>query len=60
MDWLERWFGFAPDNGDGSAELLIVVAATTVIVVGLAWLHPYSRNAVVKFITRALSQRNIE
>ena len=25
MDWIERWFGFAPDNGDGSLELLIML-----------------------------------
>ena len=29
MDWLEQWFGIAPDNGDGSLELLIVLTALT-------------------------------
>ena len=36
MDWLEQWFGFAPDNGDGSLELLIVLtilAADAVFVI---------------------------
>lgn len=27
MDWIERWFGFAPDNGDGSLEWAISIAA---------------------------------
>jgi hypothetical protein len=26
MDWIERWFGFAPDNGDGSVEALVFIA----------------------------------
>jgi len=26
MDWLERFFGLNPDQGDGSVESLIVVA----------------------------------
>jgi len=25
MDWIERWFGLSPDNGDGSLELLLVL-----------------------------------
>jgi len=26
MDWIERWFDVAPDNGDGSLEMMVVVA----------------------------------
>ena len=26
MDWIERWFGFAPDNGDGGVEMLVLTA----------------------------------
>jgi len=26
MDWIERWFGISPDNGDGSLEMLYLVA----------------------------------
>jgi hypothetical protein len=32
MDWIELWFGFSPDNGDGSVELLVSLG----VVVGLA------------------------
>ena len=28
MDWIERWFGAAPDNGDGTLELLLDTPAT--------------------------------
>jgi hypothetical protein len=31
MDFIERWFGVSPDGGDGSLELLWIVA----IVLGL-------------------------
>ncbi len=31
MDFIERWFGVAPDNGDGSLELLWIVAIVLVV-----------------------------
>jgi hypothetical protein len=33
VDWFEQLFGFAPDNGDGSLELLIflVIAAAVIL-----------------------------
>jgi hypothetical protein len=34
MDWIERWFGMSPDDGDGSLEGLIFVA---LVVIGV-WL----------------------
>jgi len=30
MDWIERLFGVAPDGGDGTTEMLYVVAAIAV------------------------------
>lgn len=33
MDWIERWFGISPDNGDGSLEWLVVCVT---IIAGLA------------------------
>jgi hypothetical protein len=38
-DWFERFFEFAPDGGDGSAEwgLTLSLAACTVGFVALAW-----------------------
>ena len=35
MDWIERWFGMSPDNGDGSLEGLVVVTLVVVAVCGL-------------------------
>jgi hypothetical protein len=32
MDFIERWFGLSPDNGDGSLELLWIVAFVAAIV----------------------------
>jgi len=37
MDWIETWFGFSPDNGDGTAEWLIVAAALLIGVVVATW-----------------------
>ena len=31
MDFIERLFGFAPDNGDGSTEILWLVVLALVI-----------------------------
>ena len=31
MDFIERSFGFAPDNGDGSVEWLLVLVPLTAI-----------------------------
>ena len=31
MDFIERLFGFAPDNGDGSTEILWLVVLAIVI-----------------------------
>ena len=30
MDWIEKLFGFAPDGGNGSTEVMIVFAACLV------------------------------
>jgi hypothetical protein len=35
MDFIERWFGFSPDHGDGSFEALILIALV-IIISGLA------------------------
>jgi hypothetical protein len=31
MDFLERFFGFSPDGGDGSMEVLIIIALLLVV-----------------------------
>jgi hypothetical protein len=46
MDFIERWFGLSPDNGDGSLELLWIVAVVAAIVAVtfrrqiFSWLSP--------------------
>ena len=46
MDFLERFFGFSPDHGDGSIEALILIAAVIIIFsVGLGYFHkPHVRD----------------
>ena len=31
MDFIERWFGFAPDHGEGHLEAIILIALVTII-----------------------------
>ena len=38
MDFIERYLGFAPDGGDGSMEILVLVAIVAIVVVGALWL----------------------
>jgi hypothetical protein len=40
MDWIERWFGWSPDGGDGSLEILLAVFFS---VVGVALLAAVAR-----------------
>jgi hypothetical protein len=44
MDWIERIFGFVPDDGDGSLEFLIVVVATLLAAAAVGC-HPRMRRA---------------
>jgi hypothetical protein len=52
MDWIEQWFGFAPDNGDGSVELLIMVFVATVIAVAVVWKVRPARAAALRFFAQ--------
>jgi hypothetical protein len=49
MDWIEQWFGFAPDDGDGTLELSIMLAVAAVIVVAVVWWVPRARTAALRF-----------
>ena len=31
MDFIERWFGVSPDGGDGSLEMLYLIAIVVVV-----------------------------
>lgn len=52
MDWIEQWFGFAPDNGDGTLELLIMLVVSAVIVVAVVWRVPRTRSAAMRFFAQ--------
>ena len=52
MDWIEQWFGIAPDNGDGTLELLIVLVVAAVIVSAAVWRVPRARAAVLRFFAQ--------
>jgi len=52
MDWIERLFGVAPDNGDGSLELLIFVALVAIVTLGVIWRVPRARDALLIFFER--------
>ena len=52
MDWIERLFGVAPDNGDGSLELLIFIALVAIVAVGILWRIPRARDAALHFFER--------
>jgi hypothetical protein len=38
MDFIERYLGFAPNGGDGSMEILVLVAIVAIVVMGALWL----------------------
>jgi hypothetical protein len=37
MDFIERFFGLSPDNGDGSTEIMWLVALAVVIAAAAYW-----------------------
>jgi hypothetical protein len=37
MDFLERLFGWAPDGGDGTLELMLLVAASVALLLGVTF-----------------------
>jgi hypothetical protein len=49
MDWIERWFGIAPDNGDGTLELLLVLIAAAALAVVVICCVPRWRAAALRF-----------
>ena len=51
MDWFEQLFGFAPDNGDGSLELLIFLAIAAAVILPLI-LCVYRRQDTTAFASQ--------
>ena len=52
MDWIEQWFGLAPDDGDGSLELLVMLAMAAAMVIGGLWRIPRTRAATIFLVER--------
>jgi hypothetical protein len=50
MDWIERLFGVSPDGGDGTTELMYLIAFVA-IVAAFAW-----RRGLRAFINRTLNR----
>jgi hypothetical protein len=48
MDWIERWFGISPDNGDGTVEWLIIVAIVMIGVGALTLAFPQWRQMLLR------------
>ncbi|MEA2898638.1 MAG: hypothetical protein QOJ84_4253 [Bradyrhizobium sp.] len=49
MDWIEQLFGFSPDGGDGTTEVMMVFAACVLIGIVI-----YARVPKVKAYVRSL------
>jgi hypothetical protein len=54
MDWIEQIFGLNPDGGDGSTEILVVLACTIVLAAVIVARIPRLREGV-----RSLFQRRV-
>ena len=52
MDWIEQLFGFSPDGGDGSAEVLIVLACCIALAGVIAWRVPALRDGARRLFRR--------
>jgi hypothetical protein len=50
MDWIEQLLGLSPDGGDGSTELMYLIAFL-VTVIAVAW-----RRGLLAFLTRRIGR----
>jgi hypothetical protein len=50
MDWIERWFGVAPDNGDGSLELLLILCFAAGVVIAIPLLNKRARSLLLRVL----------
>lgn len=58
MNWIERWFGLAPDNGDGSLELLLTLCFAAAVVIAIVLLNSRARALMLRLFrgTRHVAQ----
>jgi hypothetical protein len=52
MDWIEKLFGISPDGGDGSTEVLVVLAVSIVLAGVILWRVPFLRTAARRLLQR--------
>jgi hypothetical protein len=52
MDWIEQLFGASPDGGDGTTELLIVLASTIVLAGVIISRVPWLRERFLRLVRR--------
>jgi hypothetical protein len=67
MDWVERWFGVAPDNGDGSLELLLTLCVVAAAPIIAASLHRRTRislqiwaSKLGEYLQRSFDERGLQ
>jgi len=48
MDWIERWVGFGPDDGDGTCEWLIVMAMVLIGAAVAGWVVAHRRETALR------------
>ncbi len=53
MDWIEQWFGLAPDGGDGTLEAMLVVVVAVVVLAAVTVLTRRGRG-VIRTVLQAL------
>ncbi|MGA8411954.1 MAG: hypothetical protein WB756_09365 [Xanthobacteraceae bacterium] len=46
MDWIERLLGLDLDGGDGSAEMMVVLACCVILAAVVAWRVPVFRENI--------------
>jgi hypothetical protein len=46
MDWIERLLGLDLDGGDGSAEMMVVLACCVILAAVVAWRVPVLRGNI--------------
>jgi hypothetical protein len=51
MDFIERWFGISPDGGDGSLEVVFVLALVSVVLIFL--FRRRLRGLLTRWMTRS-------
>lgn len=56
MDWIERVFGFSPDNGDGSTETFLLMVGVSVAIGIVTWRNKKARAGLRAFLSRYFSR----